>query len=199
MAINYDLFEVNELNKTTGKYRARAVSSGKITTERLAKWISQTSGVSKAEAKGFMDILTDAVLDFVTDGYEVQVGDLGYFSASVTSQLVDRPDEIRAESIRISRLNYRAGVYAKDKLSRSGVERVQRPRNKSKLKELTREECAGILRKYLAQKPVITRTDFMKLTRARNRHAAINTLNAFIEEGWLTKYGAGRTVVYLLK
>ncbi len=198
MALNYDFVEVNELNKTKGKYRARAVSSGKITTERLAKWIGQTSGISKAEAKGFMDILTDAVLDFVADGYEVQVGDLGYFAASVTSQLVDSPNEIRAESIRINRLNYRAGVYAKDKLSRAGVERVQRPRNKSKLKELTREECAEVLKKYLTKKPVITRTDFMRLTGARNRNAAIRTLNAFLEEGWLTKYGAGRTVVYLL-
>ncbi len=48
MAIKYDFVEVNELNRTEGKYRARAVSSGKITTERLAKWIGHTSGVSAA-------------------------------------------------------------------------------------------------------------------------------------------------------
>ncbi len=199
MAIKYDFVEVNELNRTKGKYRARAVSSGKITTEKLAKWISQTSGVSKAEAKGFIDILTDAVLDFVKDGYEVQVGDFGYFSASVTSQLVDSPNEIRAESIRFSRLNYRAGIYVKDKMLGAGIERVQRPRNKSKVKELTREACAAILKKYLTQKPVITRADYMRLTGAKNAPAAIGALNSFIEEGWLARYGAGRTVVYLLK
>ncbi len=146
-----------------------------------------------------MDILTDAVLDFVKDGYEVQVGDLGYFSASVTSQLVDDPNEIRAESIHFSRLNYRAGIYVKDKMISAGIERVQRPRNKSKVEKLTQEECAGILKKHLVEKPFITRADFMRLTGAKNTLAAIQTLNAFIEEGWLTRYGAGRTVVYLLR
>lgn len=199
MAIKYDFVEVNELNKTKGKYRARAVSSGKITTDKLAQWIRQTSGVSAAEAKGFIDILTDAMLDFIKDGYEVQVGDLGYFSASVTSQLVDGPDEIRAESIRFNRLNYRAGIYVKKKILSAGIERVERPRNKSKAKETTRKERAEMLKEYLTEKPVITRTDYMRLTRAKNALAAIRDLNAFIDEGWLTKYGAGRTVVYLLK
>ncbi len=199
MAIKYDFFAVNELNKTEGKYRARAVSSGKISTEQLAKWIGQTSGVSKAQAKGFLDMLVDAVLDFVGDGYEVQVGDLGYFSASVTSQLVDDPNEIRSESIRLSRINYRAGVYVKDKILSAGIERVSHPRNKSKVKERTQQECAGILKKYLSQKPIVTRSDYMRLTGTRSVTAAIRSLNSFIEEGWLAKYGAGRTVVYLLK
>ncbi len=199
MAIKYDFVEVKELNRTEGKYRARAVSSGKISTEKLAKWIGQTSGVSAAQAKGFIDILTDAVLDFVKDGYEVQVGDLGYLSASVTSQLVDSPNEIRAESIRFSRLNYRAGIYVKDKITSAGIERVAHPRNKSKVKELTRQECTGILKKYLAERPVITRADYMRLTGTKSALAAIRALNTFIEEGWLTKYGAGRTVVYLLR
>lgn len=199
MAIKYDFFEVNELNNTKGKYRARAVSNGKITTGKLAQWIRQTSGVSEAEAKGFIDILTDAVLDFIKDGYEVQVGDLGYFSASVTSRLVDNPNDIRAESIRFNRLNYRAGIEVKKKILSAGIERVQRPRNKSKVKETTRQERAGIVKKYLTEKPIITRADYMRLTGAKSALAAIRDLNAFIHEGWLTKYGAGRTVVYLLK
>lgn len=199
MAIKYDFVEVNELNKTKGKYRARAVSSGKITTAKLTQWIRQTSGVSAAEAKGFIDILTDAVLDFLRDGYEVQVGDLGYFSASVTSQLVDSPNEIRAESIRFSRLNYRASICVRKNISGAGIERVKRPRNKSKVKKTTMQERAKMIKKYLTEKPIITRADYMRLTQAKNALAAIRDLNTYIGEGWLTKCGAGRTVVYLLK
>lgn len=199
MAIKYDFYEVNELNNTKGKYRARAVSTGKITTEKLAQWINQTSGVSAAEAKGFIDILTDAILDFVADGYEVQVGELGYFSASVTSRLVDNPNELRAESIRFSRLNYRAGIYVKRRIRKEGIERVSNPRNKSKLKTFSAEERAEKLKKHLLTHPVITRSDYARLTNSKYDLAAIRDLNAFIEEGWLTKYGAGRTVVYILK
>ena len=199
MALKYDFFEVNELNKTEGKYRARAVSMGKITTAKLASWISQTSGVNAAEAKGFIEILTDTMLDFISDGYDVEVGKLGYFSASVTSRLVDSPNDIRAESISFNRLNFRAHIQAKKTIKRAGIERVKRPRSKRKLKKTTREQRAEKLKNYLAGKPVITRAEYSTISGMRQKVTAVEDLNYFIDEGWLEKYGAGRTVVYLLK
>lgn len=199
MALKYDFYGVNELNNTQGKYRARAVSTGKITTSKLASWISQCSGVNAAEAKGFIEILTDSILDFIEDGYEVEVGELGYFSATVTSKLVDTPNEIRAESIRFNRLNFRAGVQTKRRIRRAGIERVAHPRNKSQSKQSTREERAEKLKAYLAGKPVLTRADYSRLTNIQQKKTAIDDLNAFVQEGWLERHGAGRTVVYILK
>ena len=199
MAIKYDFFEVNELNKTQGKYRARTVSNGKITSKKLANWISQTSGLSVAEAKSFIEILTDSIIDFVENGYEVEVGNLGYFSASVTSRLVDSPNEIRAESVRFNKLNFRAGIEVKKRINRAGTERIRRQRNKRNLKKTTRQERAEILKKYMAGQPVITRSDYMRLTGIRLKAIAVEDLNTFIKEAWMRKYGAGRTVVYMLK
>lgn len=199
MAIKYDFFEVNELNNTQGKYRARAVSNGKVSTEKLAKWISQCSGVSAAEAKGFIEILTDSIINFVEDGCKVEVGSLGYFSASVTSRLTDSPNEIRAESIRFNRLNFRASAQVKKRMANAGIERVDRPRSKRQTKQTTRQERADILKKYLQEKPVITRADYSRLTGLQQKVTAIDDLNAFIKEAWLEKYGAGRTVVYVRK
>jgi predicted histone-like DNA-binding protein len=199
MAIKYDFFEVNELNKTQGKYRARTVSNGKITSKKLANWISQTSGLSVAEAKSFIEILTDSIIDFVENGYEVEVGNLGYFSASVTSRLVDSPNEIRAESVRFNKLNFRAGIEVKKRINRAGTERIRRQRNKRNLKKTTRQERAEILKKYMAGQPVITRADYMRLTGIRLKAIAVEDLNTFIKEAWMRKYGAGRTVVYMLK
>lgn len=199
MAIKYDFFEVNELNKTQGKYRARTVSNGKITSKKLANWISQTSGLSVAEAKSFIEILTDSIIDFVENGYEVEVGNLGYFSASVTSRLVDSPNEIRAESVRFNKLNFRAGIEVKKRINRAGTERIRRQRNKRNLKKTTRQERAEILKNYMAGQPVITRADYMRLTGIRLKAIAVEDLNTFIKEAWMRKYGAGRTVVYMLK
>lgn len=199
MALKYDFFQVNELNRTQGKYRARAVSRGKIDTEKLAGWISQVSGVSAAEAKGFIEILTDSVLDFIVDGYEVEVGKLGYFSASVTSRLVDSPNEIRAESVRFNRLNLRANVEVKKRIRQAGVEQARHPRNKSKAGQTTREERAEKLKIYLSEKRIVTRADYTRLTRMQRGATAIEDLNVFINEGWLERHGAGKTVVYMLK
>ncbi|MCD7899707.1 MAG: HU family DNA-binding protein [Bacteroides sp.] len=199
MPIKYDLFQVNELSKTEGKYRARAVSSGKVTTEKLTEWIRQTSGISRAEAKGFIEVLTDSMLDFLADGYEVQLGGLGYFSVSVTSRLLDDPQEIRAESIRFNRLNFRAGKKARERLENERTVRVKQPRYKKKLPETTRQERAEILRNYLSNAPFITRADYSKITAMNQKHTAIEDLNHFIEEGWIQKYGVGRTIVYIWK
>jgi hypothetical protein len=39
----------------------------------------------------------------------------------------------------------------------------------------------------------------MRLTGMRQKTTAVEDLNTFIEDAWLEKYGAGRTVVYMLK
>lgn len=197
MSLKYDFYEVNELNNTKGKYRARAVSQGKISTEKLTKWISQCSGVSAAEAKGFIEILTDSLLDFVGDGYEVEVGKLGYFSASVTSELVDDPKKVRAESIRFNKLVFRTGIQAKKRIAGAEIERVSQPRYKNKAKQTTREQRWELLKKYLINKPVITRTDYTHLTGIRRTQVALDDLNSFIEDGLMERHGAGRTVVYI--
>lgn len=199
MALKYDFFEVNELNRTQGKYRARAVSRGRIDTKRLVKWISQVSGLNAAETKGFIEILTDSVLDFIVEGYEVEVGKLGYFSASVTSRLVDSPTEIRAESVRFNRLNLRANVEVKRRIIEAGVEKARHPRYKNKVKRFTREERAKRLKKFLTDNTIATRSDYSRITGVHRGATAVEDLNVFIQEGWLERHGAGRTVVYMLK
>ena len=58
-------------------------------------------------------------------------------------------------------------------------------------------EKADILRSFLASQPCITRADYARITNTL-KSKAVNDLNEFIRQGWLRKYGAGRTVVYLL-
>ncbi len=200
MPLQYDFFEVNELNNTKGKYRARAVYKGKITTEYLTHWMSQTHGVSKAVAKGFIMMFTDSLLDFICSGYEVEAGDLGYFSASVTSKLVDDSREIRAESVDFSRLNFRASIKTKKRIKSAGIEKAPTFTNKNKLPQSTREQRSEKLREYLsAKKPFVTRADYMRITALKRKNAAVDDLNAFTTEGWLVRHGAGRTVIYMLK
>lgn len=200
MPLQYDFFEVNELNKTQGKYRARAVYKGKVNTDYLALWMSQVHGVSKAVAKNYINMFTDSLLDFICRGYEVEAGDLGYFSASVTSKLVDNPQEIRAESIEFSRLNFRAHIKTKQRIQSAGIEKAPTHTHKNKLPQSTRQERGEKLKGHLsAGKPFVTRTDYMLLTSMRRKYAALDDLNAFITEGWLERHGVGRTIIYMLK
>lgn len=197
MAIPYDFYQVDEINSEKGKLRARAVSRGTIDADKLAKWMQQKCGISTAEAKSFMIMLTDCMMDFLQDGYHVEVKELGYFSPSLTSRLIDRPNEIRAESIEFNRLNFRPSPMVRKTLEGAEKELVSTEHSKRVRKMKPREERIEILREHLQQHPFISRSDYSRMV-GLGREAAINDLNQFIAEGWIKKYGLGRTVVYLL-
>lgn len=197
MAIGYDFFKVDEIQGKKGQFRARAVSSGTIDADRLAQWMQQKCGISKAEAKGFMIMLSDCMLDFLKDGYHVEVMELGHFSVSLTSEPVDRPNQIRAESIEFSRLNFKPSAKTRKTLSHAEIERVSAGRRQPARKSKPQAQRVALLREHLSQHPFISRADYARLTNL-GRDTAINDLNAFITEGWLKKYGLGRTVVYVL-
>jgi len=75
------------------------------------------------------------------------------------------------------------------------LERVEKPVMTSK--EITLKQKEDILRSYLETHPCITRTDYCRITHTL-KNKAIHDLNQFVGEGWLSRYGAGRTVIYLL-
>lgn len=197
MAISYDFYRVADINGEKGKFRARAVSNGTISAEKLANWMHHKCGISTAEAKGFMIMLSDCMLDFLRDGYHVEVEELGHFYVSLTSRLLDRRNEIRAESVEFSRLNFRPSARLRKVLANTEKELVSSGRQKRVAKPKPREERAAMLRMHLQQHPFISRVDYSRIVKV-GRDAAISDLNLFITEGWIKKYGLGRTVVYLL-
>ena len=197
MAVEYDLYKVSDIHsKETDLLKARTVSKGTITTHKLASWIQQISGFNHGQSKGLLMCLTDTILDYLEDGYEVQLGELGYFSILVTGRPVKNKKELRAESVRFKRLLFRPSKKTRDRLKNLTVKRVDKP--VAKTSSLPQEKRAEILADYLEKQPCITRAEYMHITSA-SRHKAINDLKSFIQEGWLRKYGAGRTVVYLLE
>ena len=197
MAIPYDFYQLDEINSEKGKFRARAILRGKISSEKLAHWMRQKCGISTAEAKSFMIMLSDCMLDFLIDGYQVEVKELGYFSVSLTSKQLDRPNEIRAESIEFSHLNFRPAASLRKTLRNTEKERADPLLRKQRPRPKPCEERASMLRTHLQQHPFISRVDYARLTKT-GRNMAIDDLNRYITEGWLKKYGLGRTVVYLL-
>ncbi|NDW12532.1 DNA-binding protein [Bacteroides sp. 214] len=197
MAIRYDFYEVNEVgeNEQESKMRARTVSRGTITADKLFKWVAQTNGFSRAETKGVMAAIADGVLYYLSEGYSVELGDLGFLSVSLTSRKVKNSREIRAESIKFNKINFRASARMRKQFLHIETEKVTVKRPKSS--NLSRAERAQRLKTFLETRPFATCADYCKIT-ATLKGKAIIDINAFIEEGWLKKYGSGNRVVYLL-
>lgn len=198
MSAEYDLYKINGgiEKENEGMYRARLVSKGTITTEKLIERIVEQTGFSKGDAQGMITSITDIVLNHLEDGYDVQLGGLGYFSVSLKSRVVEKKKDIHAQSVWFNRLNFRAGREALGRLRIMTVERVVNSRNISS--DYTLEQKEKMLRSYFEVQPCITRAAYARLTDTL-KGKAMDDLNKFIENGWLRKYGSGRTMVYLLK
>lgn len=196
MSIQYDIFKNSLKTEDEAMLQAQFVSQGTITTEKLIAWMSKIAGYHPGQIKGILTTLNDAVLDFLEDGYEVQLGELGYFSVSLTSRQVKDRKEIRAESVRFKKLNFRASSQTRNRLKSAKIERVDTPVKRSV--SISREDRIARIKKILSGKPFITRAEYMRITGVL-KDKALSDLKSFIEEGWLDKYGAGKTIVYLLK
>ncbi len=197
MAIQYEFYETNEFqdDENDGKLRARAVSRGTIPAEKLWQRMEQVSGFSVAQTKGVMAAVEDMVQFFLSEGYSVQLGELGYLSVSLTSRRVMNRKEIRAESIEFSQLNFRASKKMRDFLTYTEKEKVKTKRSQSS--KLSIGQRAQLLKNFLGTHTVATCADYCRIT-STLKGKAMRDIHSFIEEGWLRKYGNSRTVVYLL-
>lgn len=113
-----------------------------------------------------MTCITDAVIEYLRDGYIVQLGELGYLSVTVSGRAVKDKKEIRSGSVHFKNVNLRISSSLRKEMCSMPLERVE-VSNVSRLTHILKNK-------------------------------AISDLNQFVADGWLTKYGAGRTVVYLL-
>lgn len=193
----YDLYKVHGIDnqEQEEKYRARLVTEGSISKERLFKRVEQISGFNHGQADAIMSCIADAAVEFLREGYIVQLGDLGYLSATVTSHSVQKKKEIHAGSVRFNNVNLRISASLRKRMRSMPLERVEKPVTVSK--DTSLEQRKELLKEHLRTFPCITRTDYAQLAHIL-KSKAVCDLKIFVEEGWLVKYGAGPAIVYLL-
>ncbi len=148
---------------------------------------------------GFMDELRDCL----ANGWTVELGELGYFtpSLSCTRQATDKK-ELRAASIALRGLNFRLGrEFYKDLKGKMQLERCPQSASapaSSADEALGVEQRWQLLDEYLQQYPCINRSQYARLA-GRSYKQAVVDLNRFIEEGVLMRHGMGPSVVYARK
>lgn len=127
MAITYRFEPVhdnmNPEEKKTKGYYPKVVSSGTIDKEAMFNAISHGSSSLRAELARSWMLMEDFIINKLQDGYTINLDGFGSFSVSAQSRLIQRMNEIRAESIRVKGLNFRASEVVNKKLKRATFER----------------------------------------------------------------------------
>ena len=110
MSAYYDLFEKPDVRQTGEQQSlyARFVPKGTIDRKEFIERVHLFTGLSRSLLEGAMAGFMDELRDCLANGWTVELGELGYFtpSLSCTRQATDKK-ELRAASIALRGLNFR--------------------------------------------------------------------------------------------
>lgn len=199
MSIYYDLYQsANPLKREEQQpLHARVIPSGTIDAKKFIELVSKSNGFSQATIDGCLQAVTEELRHWLSQGWIVEVGEIGYFYLSLKC---DRPvmekNEIRSPSIHLNKINLRVNKKFRENLEPLQLERMESPYRANG--NNNDERCRILLTQHLDEQGCITRADFMRLT-GISRDKAIELLKKYQEEGMIRKYGGGKTVVYLKK
>lgn len=165
---------------------ADIVYSGTITAERLIRTVAQRTGFKEGVIEGILSELQNETLEYLSEGYRVELGEFGFFSAKVKSRLVENKNDIRSESVAFNGVNFRAS-----KSMRVGI-RGDLERRKcvdfNTSRKWDRENLKKLVLQYIGEHGFITRTTYTELT-GRLKNTALDDLKSFAAEGIIKREG----------
>lgn len=201
MSAHYDLFEKPDVRQTGEQQPlyARFIPKGTIDQKEFLDRVHLFTGISRSLLEGAMASFMDELRDCLADGWTVELGELGYFTPSLSCRReVMEKKELRAASVSLRGLNFRLSkAFYKELNKKIQLERHPQSASTSasSTASLTVEQRRQLLEEYLRNFPCINRAQYARLT-GRSVKQAINDLNQLIEDGVLMRHGEGRNVVY---
>ena len=174
---------------------ADIVYSGTIPAERLIRGVAKRTGFKEGVIEGILIELKEDVLQYLGEGYRVELGEFGFFSAKVkASRLVANKNDIRSESVAFNGVNFRAS-----KSMRVGI-RGDLERRKcvdfNTSRKWGRENLKKLVLQYIGEHGFITRATYTQLT-GRLKNTALDDLKSFAAEGIIKREGRGNQMHFI--
>lgn len=178
----------------------KLVAYGTKTLKDILNDATLHSGLNASTVLGVVTFLEDTLAEYLANGYNVKLGNIGTFSASLKSRKVTTKEEIRAKSIHFDNVRFKAAKELKKDIARQmKLERVDAYRAfKTSSDEYTPEERFQLLCNHLDKHGYITRKDYSELTGLLKTKASIE-LRKWYLEGKIDKDGRAPHIVYKKK
>ena len=174
---------------------ADIVYSGTIPAERLIRGVAKRTGFKEGVIEGILIELKDDVLQYLGEGYRVELGEFGFFSAKVkASRLVANKNDIRSESVAFNGVNFRASKSMRVGI-RGDLERRKCVDFNTSCK-WDRENLKKLVLQYIGEHGFITRTTYTELT-GRLKNTALDDLKSFAAEGIIKREGRGNQMHFI--
>ena len=112
MSAYYDLLEKPDIRRTGEQQPlyAHFVAKGTIDRKEFIDRVHLFTGISRSVLEGAMAAFMDELRDCLANGWTVELGELGYFTPSLSCRRrAMEKDEVRAASVALRGLNFRLG------------------------------------------------------------------------------------------
>jgi predicted histone-like DNA-binding protein len=126
MAIKFKVIQKGQPGVAGGgerRYYASANSTGDLTLAGLTKSIEKISTVSGADIRAVLYALVDTMSDSLADGKIVRLGELGSLRVSISSEGMDAEEDVKASSIKNTRVVFSPGKAIKQMLKTVSFEK----------------------------------------------------------------------------
>lgn len=174
---------------------ADIVYSGTITAERLIRTVAQRTGFKEGVIEGILSELQNETLEYLSEGYRVELGEFGFFSAKVKSRLVENKNDLRSNSVSFDGVNFRASKSFRTGI-RGDLER-RRCIGFRTSKEWDRKQLEQIVLQHIRKHGFITRATYTELT-GRLKNSALADLKSFAAEGIIKRVGRGNQMHFIV-
>ena len=96
-------------------YIAKVIKKGKVSLDDVVKYSLKNQPIDERTAKFIIELVVDGIVDYLADGYYVNLGLLGQLSPAVRGKMKENADDITLKDLGIT-VNYRISKELKSKL-----------------------------------------------------------------------------------
>ena len=198
MKAKYDFRVMPDMQgKGEGTLYPQIVSEGTKTLKDIIHHAAHHSGMNEATVIGVVTYLEDVLAEYLAEGYNVKLGEIGTFSPSLKSRRVKDKKEIRAQSVHFDNVNFQASKKLRKAISiKMKLERVEPYRSfRTSSDKYTEEERFQLLTGYLEKNGFISCKTYAQLT-GLLKGKATSELREWYFERRIDKEGRAPHIVY---
>ena len=128
MATKFDFKKSPDVHGTADKTTLypKIVVAGTKNLENIADDIAKRSGFKAGTVIGLFSDLENLLTDYLADGYNVKLGEIGTFSATLTSRKVTDKKEIRSGSVHFDSVKFKPARHFVKEVCRKGEMELER-------------------------------------------------------------------------